>query len=256
MRFRSVALITACVFAGLFAFVHANNAYAATTLPTMMNFQGRVTNNSGSILSNGTYNMRFKIWTASSGGSQVWSEDRLVSASQGVTVTNGMFSVQLGSVTTLPASVFASNSLYFEVELPTPATATGSSPSWTEGAMTPRNQLLPSAYAYNSETLDGLDSAAFAQIGATNAFTGANSFDVSSATALQVKSGSAVLLTADTANSRVSIGASDTTGTVLILDTKTGSGDPTGGSATNGAMYYNSNAGKFRVTRGAHGTTV
>ncbi len=41
----------------------------------------------------------------------------------------------------------------------------------------------------------------------------------------------------------VQIGTSDTTGTLLVLDTKTGSGDPTG---TNGGMYYNSNSGKFR----------
>lgn len=41
----------------------------------------------------------------------------------------------------------------------------------------------------------------------------------------------------------ITLGTSDTTGTLLVLDEKTGSGDPTG---TNGAMYYNSNLGKFR----------
>ncbi|HSX17210.1 MAG TPA: hypothetical protein VLH86_03860 [Patescibacteria group bacterium] len=39
------------------------------------------------------------------------------------------------------------------------------------------------------------------------------------------------------------VGTSDTTGTLLVLDTKTGSGDPTG---VNGGMYYNSNIGAFR----------
>jgi hypothetical protein len=42
----------------------------------------------------------------------------------------------------------------------------------------------------------------------------------------------------------ITIGVSDTTGTLLVLDTKTGAGDP--GSPVNGGMYYNSNAGKFR----------
>lgn len=45
------------------------------------------------------------------------------------------------------------------------------------------------------------------------------------------------------ANGNVSLGLSDTTGSLLILDTKTSTGDPTG---ANGGMYYNSNTGKFR----------
>lgn len=39
------------------------------------------------------------------------------------------------------------------------------------------------------------------------------------------------------------LGTSDTTGTLLVLDTKTGSGDPTG---VNGGIYYNSNSAAFR----------
>jgi hypothetical protein len=46
-----------------------------------------------------------------------------------------------------------------------------------------------------------------------------------------------------TPSANLTIGTSDTTGSLLILDTKTDAGDPTG---FNGSMYYNSNAGKFR----------
>jgi hypothetical protein len=255
MQIRFAALVLACIFAGLFALALDTPSQAATTLPTKMNFQGRIANSAGNILANGTYNMRFRIWNASSGGAQQWSEDRLVSAGQGVTVTNGQFSVQLGSITPLNASVFASSSLYFEVELPTPASATTSSPVWTEGAMTPRNQLATSAYAYNAETLDGLDSEAFGRLGSTNAFTGSNTFsgtsgftntvdvNVASTTAFRVRNGATNLFSVNTSGSQVVVGASDTTGTVLVLDTKTDAGDPTG---TNGAMYYNSSANKFR----------
>lgn len=243
MQIRFAAVTLLFLFAGLFALTLTNTAYAATTLPTKMNFQGRITNPSGNILVNGTYNMKFRIWSAASGGTQQWSEDRLISAGQGVSVTNGQFSVQLGSVTSLPASVFSSNSLYFEVELPTPASATTASPVWTEGAMTPRNQLATSAYAYNSETLDGLDSDAFAKLGSANLFTAANSIDVSSSSAFQVKNGSTNLFNVSTTTSQITIGTSDTTGALLVLDVKTDTGDPAG---TNGAMYYNANANKFR----------
>lgn len=251
MQIRFAALVLTCLFAGLFALSMDTPTEAATTLPTKMNFQGRITNNSGSILANGTYNMRFKIYDAATSGTQQWSEDRLVSAGNGVTVTNGQFSVQLGSITALNASVFASNSRYFEVELPTPASATTSSPVWTELPMTPRNQLATSAYAYNAETLDGIDGAAFAQLGAvSNTFTGTIFADGgleiqdANSNALQVEFASGDnLFTVDTIAGTVTIGEANTTGSVLVLDVKTNLGDPTG---TNGAMYYNSNLGKFR----------
>ncbi len=46
-----------------------------------------------------------------------------------------------------------------------------------------------------------------------------------------------------TSGANIVLGTSNTTGTLLVLDDKTGSGDPTG---VVGGMYYNSNRGKFR----------
>lgn len=248
-----IVLASLVLFCALFFVLHSTPAFALTTVPTKMNFQGRLTNSSGNIMPNGTYNMKLRLYTVSSGGSAVWTEDRLVSASQGVTVTNGLFVIKLGDVTTLPASLFASGALYLEVELPTPATATSSSPTWTEGAMTPRNQMATSAYAYNSETLDGLDSVAFGQLSQGNTWTGANVFSAdtsiikaSSASAFTVSSAAgAELFSVDTAASRVIVGdtVADGTGVVLVLDTKNTAGDPTG---VDGAMYYNSSMRAFR----------
>lgn len=132
-----------------------------------MNFQGRLNNAAGSPMPAGSYNMKFRIYDAASGGTLLWSEQRANSASTGVTVTaGGLFSVQLGSVTSLPAAIFNNpNSIYFEIELPTPDSATcnwGGCEAYTEGAMTPRNPLGSSAYAFNSDTLDGHDASYFA----------------------------------------------------------------------------------------------
>jgi hypothetical protein len=60
-----------------------------------------------------------------------------------------------------------------------------------------------------------------------------------SATTLQSGTGGVSILS----GANVSIGASDTTGTLLVVDTKTGAGDPTG---SNGGIYYNSSDNKFR----------
>ena len=232
------------ILMGIATVVFTTSVSAVDTVPTKMNFQGRLTDTAGNIKANGSYNMRFKLFTGASGGTSVWSEDRLVSATQGVQVTNGTFSIQLGSVTTLPASLFASGPLYLEVELPTPASATTSSPVWTELPMTPRNQMATSAYAYNAETLDGVDGASYAQKGTANTFSASQIINASSTAAFDVQNGSTVsVFKVDTLGATVTIGTSDTAGTVFVLDTKTGAGDPTGVA---GAMYYNSNAGKFR----------
>lgn len=44
--------------------------------------------------------------------------------------------------------------------------------------MTPRHQLSTSAYAFNADTIDGVDGAALAQLSANNTFTGANTVNV------------------------------------------------------------------------------
>lgn len=54
-------------------------------------------------------------------------------------------------------------------------------------------------------------------------------------------SGGGVSLTSPAGH--ITVGTSDTTGTMLVLDTKTDAGDPSG---TDGAMYYNSDMDRFR----------
>lgn len=220
--------------------------HAATTVPTTLNFQGRLTDTTGSPVADGLYNMQFRLFTVDTGGSSVWDETRETTTR--VQVTNGLFATKLGDVTPLSASLFASGALYFEITLPTPATATcgtAACASW-ETAMSPRHQLTTSAYAYNAETLDGIDGAALAQLSANNTFTGTNTVNVASASALAVVNGATNLFKADTASSQVVIGQADATAAVLVLDSSSGA-DP---SNVAGSMYYNSTSGKFRCYQG------
>lgn len=260
-RFWAATLIMSMVSFMLACFAFSTPVKALQTVPYKMNFQGRVTDASGNALANGTYNMKFRIYDALTAGTLQWSEQRANSASTGVTVTNGLFSVQLGDVTSLPISIFTNQNLYFEIELPTPATATCSTASceaYTEGPMGPRNKLGTSAYAFNSDTLDGLDSSAFGQFSTSNTWTNTNTFSgavtvaQTSTAAFQVQSasGADTLFRADSTNNRIVIGnatGTDTATTLLVLDSATA--DPTTGVA-NGAMYYNSTTNKFRCRQG------
>ena len=181
----TAALILAALFSVLTLFTPAATSAADQTIPYLINFQGRLTDNNGNILPDGSYNIKFRIFNAATGGTNEWEADRVYGASDDrVTVENGLFNIQFGDTSqgdpALSPSLFSgAYPLYLEVELPTPATATCASNGcavWTEGAMTPRQALASSPYAFNADTLDGLDSTAFGQLAAANAFTGANSF--------------------------------------------------------------------------------
>ena len=94
-------------------------------VPSSINFQGKLTDNGGNPLT-GTYNMTFYLFTLSSGGSALWSQNP-----PSVQVTDGIYSVQLGGLT---PSLFLNNNLYLEVEI--------------EGeTLTPRQQLTSTAFA-------------------------------------------------------------------------------------------------------------
>src|SRR3712207_9326013 len=55
--------------------IFASDARAAQTVPYRMNFQGRLTNSSGSVMPDGLYNVKFRIYDASSAGTLQWSEE-------------------------------------------------------------------------------------------------------------------------------------------------------------------------------------
>jgi|GEM_PF-2219485 len=71
---------------------------AAPTQP--ISYQGRLTNTVGSPVANGTYNVTFAIYDDPSSGSLLWKEN------QDVTISGGLFSTLLGSVTPFDPALF------------------------------------------------------------------------------------------------------------------------------------------------------
>ncbi len=263
--YRVAALIATSLSILLLVLVLSPAAHATQTIPYKVNFQGRLTDSTGNIKPNGQYNVKFRLMSASSGGTNLWQADRVYGASDHtVTVTNGLFSIQLGDTSqgdpALSPTLFntATNAtVYLEVELPTPATATCATngcATFTEGAMTPRSLLGSAAYAFNADTIDGIDSTSLAQLSANQTLSGNNTFTgtvlnkLDSTTAFQIqKADGTALLVADTTNLTLKVGGGDVSPdaspALIVLDYKNTSGDPTG---TNGAMYYNSNTNVFR----------
>ncbi|HSI20929.1 MAG TPA: hypothetical protein VLA04_04520, partial [Verrucomicrobiae bacterium] len=126
---------------------------AADQLP----FSARLTTPSGFNVPDGTYSVLFKLYTAATGGSPVWTE------THSTTVTRGEFAVYLGSVTPLTGVNFQGPLfLSFKVE--------------GDPEMSPRYELGSVPNALNSAKLNNLDSSAYFQKAENETITGDTTF--------------------------------------------------------------------------------
>jgi hypothetical protein len=105
--------------------------------PGLMNYQGRLTDNGGSPVADGTYNITFNIYQSSA---SLWSE------SHSVTTNNGFFSVELGSNgSPLPVWIFGLNPLWLGITV------------GTDPEITPRTRLTSVPHAYGVASIDGAE---------------------------------------------------------------------------------------------------
>ncbi|MBI4136346.1 MAG: hypothetical protein HY481_02265 [Candidatus Vogelbacteria bacterium] len=95
-------------------------SFAAPNL--QINYQGKLTNSSSVAVSDGSYSIVFSLYAAATGGTAIWTE------TQSVSVTSGLFSVMLGTTTSL-ANVNFDQTLYLGVNVA------------ADGEMTPRKVL-------------------------------------------------------------------------------------------------------------------
>jgi len=83
----------------------------SATVPNMMSYQGRLTDDTGVALT-GDYNITFVIYADSIGSTTIWTE-----AHYNIPVTDGLFSAVLGSITPLDESVFDGSVRYFAMSV-------------------------------------------------------------------------------------------------------------------------------------------
>lgn len=148
----TAALLVIASIALLFASFPPANA-----INSQVHFQGKLANPDGTNVTNGNYSILFTIYdggTEMSGGTNVWAE------TQSVTVTDGVFNVQLGSVNaTLATAVdFTHSPLYLSVKV------------GADAEMTPRILFTAAPYAFNSAkadnaaSLNGIASTGYVQL--------------------------------------------------------------------------------------------
>lgn len=155
-----LCLLLGAVFAA--STVAPKNGTDIITIPQLINYQGKLTDNAGNPMPGPTYDMTFEIWDASSSGGLLWTETQLA-----VPVTNGLFSVLLGSVGVAPV-IPDEGVAWLQVNV-------GATP------IDQRIQLVSAPYAYSAaaaeyandaDKLDGNHAAAFALTGHDHSPTG------------------------------------------------------------------------------------
>ncbi|HSX08275.1 MAG TPA: hypothetical protein VLG11_05260 [Candidatus Saccharimonadales bacterium] len=174
-------VLFACLLAvGQIAF-HSSSVKAGTGINQQINYQARLLNTQGATVPDGSYNIQFKIYKNGDGttagdasgvpaGTLLWTEKWQNSNSQGVTVKNGYFSVQLGSICALTGGSCQGNTntsvdfnqsvLFLSVNVG--GTSSGASPTY-DGEMLPMRQMAAAPYAFNAGLLGGLSSSQFVQ---------------------------------------------------------------------------------------------
>lgn len=162
-------------------------------VPRTMSYQGKLTNAAGQAVPDGNYPLVLRIYNAATGGTALWTEYDTVAAK------GGLFTIQMGAKTAL--------SLPFRQNYWLGITAL------TDAEMTPRTQLLSSAYAFRADSATFADSAAAGGIpakhGSTHAPAGSDPIP------------GYVKLAGDTMTGTLKVGAATTYG---IMGTGTGYG--------------------------------
>lgn len=147
---------------GLFSFSRSNTASAAVGINHQINFQGKLVNLNGTNVTDGSYSVVFSIYNVSTAGTALWTE------TQTVTVTQGIFQVNLGSVTVLPGTIdFNTDNIYLGIKV------------GADAEMTPRVTFTAVPQSFNSEKLGGLDKTGFIQNGTSQ--QAASNFNISGA---------------------------------------------------------------------------
>jgi len=117
--------------------VIAFSSIVSGAIPSKINFQGRLTDPAGTVVTGSGYTMTFRIYDAVTGGTLLWTEIQPT-----VSPISGIFNVQLGSI--IPINITLDDNLWLSIEIN------------ADGEMTPRYELVSVPYAFHANVSDNL----------------------------------------------------------------------------------------------------
>jgi hypothetical protein len=123
-----------CILLSL-TFATVQSVYSAVGIRETINFQGKLVNSAGLNVADGNYSVVFSLYTVSSGGTYIWQE------TQNVSTVDGLFRVELGSVSSLSSVNFNDDSLYLGIKV------------GADAEMTPRVRYTATPYAFQAKNV-------------------------------------------------------------------------------------------------------
>ncbi|MGB4759263.1 MAG: hypothetical protein WBP26_04330 [Candidatus Saccharimonadales bacterium] len=230
-------------------FVQGTSVNAATN--DRINFQARLLSGAGNVVSDGNYNVEFKIYNAqsSSGSSQgscsgdaacLWVETR--TGGNRARVANGYMSVALGSVTAFPVEMDWSQDLWLTMNIG----GANVSASW-DGEMNPRLHLTAVPYAMSAAHAVRAGTADILQNTGANASTLGWAAQTSTQSIL-LPDASGTLCLAGSEGCGFAINGGNTTGAAFTIGTNDNYGLNLEVNNTTVASFTNTGAAVFKNT--------